>query len=161
MVEGQTKIRPREWYVKILWDFETGRDHLSLAGKQDLMMIKKIKTKLPYSGLCRPSELLSKSQRKRKKRQLFRPYQKTKKLWNMRVTVIPIVIGAFRKVPKDLERVLKKLEIRGRIETIQGIAFLKSFRIPRIVTESGGDLLSLRLMLLWKTCKKYYDNNIV
>ena len=42
-----------------------------------------------------------------------------KKLWNMKVTVIPIVIGAFGTVTKRLIQGLKDLEIRGREETIQ------------------------------------------
>ena len=40
-----------------------------------------------------------------------------KKLWNMRMTVILIVIGALRKVPKGLVKGLEELEIGGRIKT--------------------------------------------
>ena len=40
-------------------------------------------------------------------------------MWNMRVTVIPIVVSALGTVPKELVRELEKLEIRGRIEIIQ------------------------------------------
>ena len=52
-----------------------------------------------------------------------------KKLWNMRMKVIPIVIGALGTVPKGLEKSLSELEIKGRIETIQTTALLKSARI--------------------------------
>ena len=41
-----------------------------------------------------------------------------KKLWNMKVTVIPIVIGALSIVNKELVRGLEDLEIRGRLKTI-------------------------------------------
>ena len=37
----------------------------------------------------------------------------------MRVTVIPILVGALGMDPKGLERGLEEKEIRGRIETIQ------------------------------------------
>ena len=47
-----------------------------------------------------------------------------KKLWNMKVKVVPIVIGALGTIPKALEKSLDKLEIRGRIETIQTTALL-------------------------------------
>ena len=40
-------------------------------------------------------------------------------LWNMKVTMIPVVVGALGTVSKGLERGLEELEIRGRIETIQ------------------------------------------
>ena len=37
-----------------------------------------------------------------------------KKLWNMIVKVIPIVVGALGTVPINLEKRLEDLEIRGR-----------------------------------------------
>ena len=39
-----------------------------------------------------------------------------KKLWNMQVTIIPIVIGAFDTVTKGLLQGLEDLEIGGRVE---------------------------------------------
>ena len=42
-----------------------------------------------------------------------------KRLWNMRVTVILIVVGALGTVSKGLESGLEELEFRGRTETIQ------------------------------------------
>ena len=59
-----------------------------------------------------------------------------KKQWIMRVTVIPIVVGALGMIQKDLEKKLGKLEIRARIKTIQTKAVLKSARILRRVLES-------------------------
>ncbi len=41
-----------------------------------------------------------------------------KKLWNMRVTIIPTVIGAFGTVIKGLIKGLEGMEIRGRVEII-------------------------------------------
>ena len=41
-----------------------------------------------------------------------------KKLWNMKVMVILIVIGALGTVTKRLVQGLDGLEIRGRVETI-------------------------------------------
>ena len=40
-----------------------------------------------------------------------------KKLWNMRIAVIPVVTRVLETVPKSLEKSLEGLEIR-RIETI-------------------------------------------
>ena len=44
-----------------------------------------------------------------------------RKLWNMKVTVIPIIVVAFGTVFKGLEKRLEELETRGKIETIQTI----------------------------------------
>ena len=43
----------------------------------------------------------------------------------MKVTVIPIVIGALGTVTKRLVKELEVLEIRGRVETIQTTALLR------------------------------------
>ena len=59
-----------------------------------------------------------------------------KKLWNMKVKGIPIVVGALGTVPKGLEKGLENLEIRGRIDTIQNTALLQSTRILRRVLET-------------------------
>ena len=46
-----------------------------------------------------------------------------KKLWNMQVTIISIVIGAFGMVTKGLLKGLEDLEVGGRVETIQMTAY--------------------------------------
>ena len=67
----------------------------------------------------------------------------------MKVTIVPIVIGALGTVTKGLLKVLEDLEIGGRVETIQTTALLGTTRILRWVLETWGDLLSLKLQ--WKT----------
>ena len=59
-----------------------------------------------------------------------------KKLWNMKVTVIPLVCGPSCTVTKKLVEELEDLEIRGRVETIQTTAFLKSARMLRRVLKT-------------------------
>ena len=54
----------------------------------------------------------------------------------MKVTVIPIVIGALDTVTKGLVQRLKDFEIRGGMETIQTTALLRSARILRRVLET-------------------------
>ena len=63
----------------------------------------------------------------------------------MMVMVIAIVIGALDTVNKGLVKGLEDLEIRGRAETIQPTALLRSARILRRVLLTWGDFLSLKL----------------
>ena len=42
-----------------------------------------------------------------------------KKLWNMKVTIVPIVIGALGTIAKGLLKGLEELEFGGRVETIR------------------------------------------
>ena len=73
----------------------------------------------------------------------------------MKVTIIPVVIGALGTVTKGLVKGVEELEIRTRVKTIQAI--LRSDRIPKEVLEICGDLLTLKfqlktICLYW--CKK-------
>ena len=67
----------------------------------------------------------------------------------MKVTIVPIVIGALGTITKRLLKGLEDLEVGGRVETIQTTALLRTANILRRVLETWGDLLSLRLQ--WKT----------
>ena len=59
-----------------------------------------------------------------------------KKLWNMQVTIIPILIGAFGTVNKGLLKGLEDLEVGVRVETIQTKALLRTARILRRVLDT-------------------------
>ena len=56
-----------------------------------------------------------------------------KKLWNMWVTIIPNVIGAFGTVSKGFLKGLEDLEVGGRVETIQTTALFRTDIILRRV----------------------------
>ena len=62
--------------------------------------------------------------------------RESKKLRNMKGTIIPIVIGAFGTVTKGLLKGLEDLEVGGRVETIQTTALLRTARILRRVLET-------------------------
>ena len=71
-----------------------------------------------------------------------------KKLWNMNVKIIPIVIGAFGTVTKELLKSLEDLEVGKRVETTQTTTLLRTARILRRVLETWVDSPSLKLH--WK-----------
>ena len=54
----------------------------------------------------------------------------------MKVTIVPIVIGAFGTITKGLLKGLEDLEVGGRVETIQTTVLLKTARILRIILET-------------------------
>ena len=66
--------------------------------------------------------------------------RESKKLWNMKVTIVPLVIGALGTITKGLLKGLEDLEVGGRVETIQMTALLRTTRIPRRVLDTWGDL---------------------
>ena len=54
----------------------------------------------------------------------------------MKVTIVPIVIGALGTITKGLLKGLGDLEVGGRVETIQTTALLRTARILRRVLET-------------------------
>ena len=75
-----------------------------MARRPDLVIVKKKKEEnLPNCGLCCSGWPQGKTERKRKERLVHRLCYRTKRnLWNMKVTVIPLVIGALGTVTKWL-----------------------------------------------------------
>ena len=58
--------------------------------------------------------------------------KESKKLLNIKVTIMPIVVSVLGTVLKDLEKRLEELKIRERIVTIEIAVLLRSARIIRI-----------------------------
>ena len=75
--------------------------------------------------------------------------REVKKLWDMKVMVIPIVSDAHGTDIKGLVQGLEDLEIKGQMETIQTTALLRTARTQRRIMETWENLLSLKLQ--WKT----------
>ena len=88
---------------KHLLDFEIQRDLLISARRPDLVIInkkKKKKKKCRIEDFAFPSDHRVKVKENENKDEYLDLAWKLKKLWNMKVTVIPIVIGAFGTVTK-------------------------------------------------------------
>ena len=69
-------------------------------------------------GFAVPAGHRIKLKESEKKDKYFDLARELKKLWNLKVTIIPIVIGAFGTVTKGLLKGLADLEVGGRVETI-------------------------------------------
>ena len=137
---------------KLLWDFNIQSDHLIPARRPELVIINKKKKK--RKRICKIVDLAVSADHRinlkecaKKDKYLDLP-RELKKLWNMKVTIVPIVIGAFGTITKGSSKGLEDLEVGGRIEIIQMTALLKTARILRRVLETWGDL---SFKLQWKT----------
>ena len=124
---------------KLQWDFNIQTDHLISAGRPDLKIINKKKKK----KICKivdfvvPADHIIKLKECEKRdKYLDLARELKKKLWNMKVTTIPIVIGAFGTLTKGLLKGLGDLEVGDRVETIQTTSLLKTARILRRVLET-------------------------
>ena len=95
---------------------------ITSARKLIIVLIKKDEKE---TGVCRSSETQNENERKGNEKNTWIFLESWKK-WNLKVTVIPVVVGAHGMDHKGLEKRIREEEIRGRIKTIQTIALLKS-----------------------------------
>ena len=110
---------------KLLRDFEIQTDHLILARRSVLIIIhNKNKIKWNKKRTCKivvfavPADHGVKLKESLKKYKYLDLAKELKKLWNRKLTVIPIVIGALGTVIKGLIKGLEDLEIRGRADLV-------------------------------------------
>ena len=137
---------------KLLWDCNIQTDHLIPARRPNLIIISKKKKK--RERICKivdfpvPADHRINRKESDKKDKYLDLARELKKLWNMKITIVPIVIGALGTITKELLKGLEDLEVGGRVESIQTTALLRMTRILRRVLETWRDLLSRRLQ--WK-----------
>ena len=130
----------------IFWDFGMQTDHLTSPGRPDLLIVikkQKQKQKKPQRT-CRIVDFavptdhrpkLKESEKRNNNLELARELKK-KQLLHMKLRVISVVIGALGTVTKGLVKGQDELKIRGRVETFQITALLRSVRILRRVLET-------------------------
>ena len=121
---------------KLLWDFNIQTDHLIPVRRPELIIINKKKRTCKIVDFAVPADHRIKLKKCEKKDKYLDLARELKKLWNMQVTIIPIVFGAFGTLTKGLLKELEDLEVGGRVETIQTTTLLRTTRILRRVLET-------------------------
>ena len=86
---------------KLLWDFDIQTNHLISARRPDLMIINKKRT-CKFEDFDVPADHRIKLKESEKKDGYLDLAREWKKLRNMKVTIVPIVIDAFSTVSKGL-----------------------------------------------------------
>ena len=151
MVYQQPSTCPRKWHTQTpmgLWH-TNGSPNLDQKNRPYNNQQQKKKKICKIVDFAVPADHRIKLKECEKRDKYLDLAREMKKLWNVKVTIIPIVIGAFGTVNKGILKGLEDLEVGGRVETIQTTALLKTARIRRRVLETSGGLLSLNLR--WKT----------
>ena len=121
---------------KFLWDFEIQTEQQtsrpSNLQQQQQQQQNKACTTVDFAVLADNLVKLKEGEKKDKYLDLGR---KLKKPWNIKVTIISIVIGALGTVTEVLVNGLEDLEITGLVDIIKTTALLRSAIILRRVLE--------------------------
>ena len=95
---------------KLIWDFNIQTDHLISARRPDLIIINKEKKICKIVAFAVPADHRIKLKECEKRDKYLDLARELKKLSNMKVTIMPFVIGAFGTVTKGLLKSLENLE---------------------------------------------------
>ena len=118
MVYAQPRTRPEKWDTQTsgFWDINRSPNLGQKKRPSNSQQKKRTYRIVYFAALADHRVKLKESEKKDKNLDLAR---EQKKLWNMKVTVIPIVIVALAKVTKGVMQRLEDLDIRRRVEVIQ------------------------------------------
>ena len=123
MVYAQPSTSPRKWHKQTpmgLWHTNgsptLGQNTRLYNNQQKKKICKIVDFAVPADHRIKLKEC------EKRDKYLDLARELTKKLWNVKVTIIPILIDAFGTVTKGLLKGLEDLEVGGRVETIQTTA---------------------------------------
>ena len=140
MIESVTEFKERRrnersssW--KILWDFTTQIDHAIEARRPHMVIIDNTKNECKIIDFACPFD----SRIEERKKDNIKSYndlkRELKKIQDMPVIVILVVVGALGTTPKQLRLWLSNIGIETRIVELQKTTILYSARHPQNVLE--------------------------
>ena len=86
---------------KLLWGFNIQTNHLISARRSDIIIINKTKRTCKIVDFVVPADHKVRLKENEKKDKYFDLARELKKLWNMKVTFIPIIIGINEGLLRD------------------------------------------------------------
>ena len=117
--------------MKLLWDFNIQTDKVTAARRPDIVMVNKETQECPIIDIAIPGD----TRMEKKEEEKIEKYQELAfelgRLWEVRTTVIPIVIGALGTITNKLPVYLALIGADLSFETIQKSAILGTGKILR------------------------------
>ena len=120
---------------KILWDFTVQADHFMTARRPDMIFIDKEHHERQISDFAIPYDTRVDDKEVEKIEKYLDLARELKKLWNMKMTVVPLVVGALGTPAKALEKRLKTIGIETKITELQKAIMIHTSRILGKVLE--------------------------
>ena len=115
----------------MLWDFQIQTDKLVMANQPDIVLINKQQKKAVVIDVAIPSD----SNIRKKEHEKLKKYQGLKeeleKMWGVKATVVPVVIGALGAVTHKLGEWLQQIPGTTSEVSVQKSAVLGTAKILR------------------------------
>ena len=117
-----------------MWDFIIQTDHVIEAQRPDLVLVDKEKIcKIIDFAVPGDSRIVDKEKNKIEKYQDLG--SELQKIWNIKVNIIPSVVGSLGAIPKQFGNRLKQIGITAGTAQVQKTVLLGKARILRKVLE--------------------------
>ena len=120
---------------KILWDFGIQTDHVIEARRLDLVVIDKKERSCKRIDFAVPGDSRIEEKEKDKTEKYQELGRELQKIWNVKVKIIPLVVGSLGAIPKQFGNRLKQIGITARTAQFQKTVLLGTARILRKVLE--------------------------
>ena len=120
---------------KILCDFSIQTDHVIEVGRSDMVVVDKKDRSCKIIDFALPGD----SRIEEKEKDQVEKYQdlgrELQKIWNVKVKIIPLVVGSLGAIPKQFGNRLKEISITAGTAQVQKTILLRTARILRKVIE--------------------------
>ena len=121
---------------KVLWDFNIQTEHDIEARRPDFILINKEDNNCFIVDFAIPYDTRVEQKEKEKVEKYQDLKRELQKIWNIKMKVLPEVMGALGTPPKDVKRRIEELGIDTRVEEMQKTVTLQSARILRKVLKN-------------------------
>ena len=120
---------------KILWDFSIQTDHVIEARRPDLVVVDKKKRSCKIIDFAVPGDSRIEEKEKDKIEKYQELARELQKIWNVKVKIIPLVVGSLGAIPKQFGNRLKQIGVTAEAAQVQKTALFGTARILRKVLE--------------------------
>ena len=120
---------------KILWDFSIQTDHVIEARRPDLVLVDKKERSCEIIDFAVPGDSRIEEKEKDKTEKYQDLGRELQKICNVKVKIIPLVIGSLGAIPKQFGNRLKQIGITVGTALVQKTVLLETARILRKVLE--------------------------
>ena len=114
-----------------MWDFSIQTDHVIEARRPDLIVVDKKERSCKIIDFTVPGD----SRIEEKEKDKIEKYQdlgrELQKIWNVKVKIIPLVIGCLGAIPKQFGNILKQIGVTAGTTQVQKTVLLGKARILR------------------------------
>ena len=118
-----------------MWDFSIQTDHVIEARRPDLVVVDKKERSCKTNDFAVPGDSRIEEKEKDKIEKYQELGRELQKIWNVKVKIIPLVLGSLGAIPKQFGNRLKQIGIAVGTAQVQKTVLLGTARILRKVLE--------------------------